>query len=125
MAFIVIPSAFAFEMDARHSHFVIILHFSNDADSLRLFRRGRALQHQRDALAGSDFHIVLIEAAMNEGNDAPVGLAAAFPQFDHFGLDANGIAVEKRFWKAHLVPPEIGYRGAKRSVSNRNSNHHA
>lgn len=119
------PSGVAFEIQAWHAHAASILHFSNGADSLLLFRGERLSQHQRDPLAGRNFQIVLIKAAMNKRDDASIGLAAAFPHFHHFGLHANCIAVEKRLWKSHFVPAEIGDRGAKRRVSNRNSDHHA
>ena len=80
--------------------------------------------HHGNALAGSNFFIVLVEASVNERHDTAVRLAAAFADFNDFGLHSNGVAVKQRLWKSHLVPAKVGYRRSQSGVSNRNANHH-
>ena len=75
-----------------------------------LFRNWRFLQHECEPLAGRDFLIVLIEAAVNKGHNTPIGFAMAFPHTDHFSLDPDGVAMKEWLGKAHVVPSQIGYR---------------
>src|ERR1039458_7317988 len=92
---------------------------------ITLFCRDWLLQQEREPLASSNFLVALIEAAVDEGDDPPVGLAAAFPQGNHFSLNPNRVPMKKRLGEADVVPTEIGDRRAERCVSNGNSHHHA
>src|SRR4030095_7805258 len=74
-------------------------------------------QHQGRALAGADDFIALVVATMGEHDDAGVGTRFAFAHFDDFALDMNRIAVKHRLGKAHLVPAQIGDRGAQGGVA--------
>ena len=75
-----------------------------------LFCSWRFLLHEREPLAGRDFLIVLMEATVNKGQDAPIGFATAFPHVDHSGLDPDGVVMKEWLWESHVVPSQIGYR---------------
>ena len=60
---------------------------------------------------------------MHEGDDALIGPRLRIAQLDHLRLDAQRIAMEYRTREAHLVPAEIGDRGAERGIADGNADH--
>ncbi len=75
------------------------------------------------ATAMGDEFAVLVIGAVNEGNDAGIGPRPAFPQLDHFRLDAHRIAMKEWLRKTDFVPAKIRDGGALCRVADRDAHH--
>jgi hypothetical protein len=81
--------------------------------------------HQCCTFADADEFIMLIEPTVFENHNSIVGPRLRVLQLDHLGFNSNGVAVEQRLWKSHIVPPQIGNRRTDRCIADRYADHEA
>ena len=81
--------------------------------------------HQGCTFADANEFIMLIEGTVRENHNSVVRSRLRVLQLQHLGFNSDGVTVEQRLWKSHVVPSQIGYRRADRCIADRYANHEA
>jgi hypothetical protein len=81
--------------------------------------------HQGCTFADANEFIMLIEGTVRENHNSVVGSRLRVLQLQHLGFNSDGVTVEQRLWKSHVVPSQIGYRRAYRCIADRYADHEA
>jgi len=68
---------------------------------------------------------MLIEGTVPEDHNSVVGSRLRVLHLKHLGFNPDGVTVEQRLWKLHIVPSQIGYRRADRCIADRYADHEA
>ena len=81
--------------------------------------------HQCGTFADANEFIMLIERTVLKDHNSIVGPRLRVLQLNHLGFNSDGVTVEQRLWKSHIVPSQIGNRRADRCIADRYPDHEA